>query len=62
MDDFDEITSAASKEYLVSFHSLFICARADDQRSLPMTRRQDFAHVIPGATPDAVDLIKNCLT
>jgi len=61
MDDFDEITSAASKEYLVSWHYM-LAGQADAQRSLPMTRRQDFAHVIPGATPDAIDLIKSCLT
>ncbi|WVF68687.1 mitogen-activated protein kinase CPK1 [Kwoniella sp. CBS 6097] len=47
MDDFNEITSPRSKDYL---------------RALEFTRRQDFAVVCPKAKPNALDLLKKCLT
>ncbi|WVW86614.1 mitogen-activated protein kinase CPK1 [Kwoniella bestiolae CBS 10118] len=47
MDDFNEITSPRSKDYL---------------RALEFTRRQDFGVVCPKASPKALDLLKKCLT
>ncbi|WVQ79498.1 mitogen-activated protein kinase CPK1 [Cryptococcus sp. DSM 104549] len=47
MDDFNEITSQRSKDYL---------------RALEFTRRQDFALVCPKAKPAALDLLRRCLT
>lgn len=47
MDDFNEITSQRSKDYL---------------RALEFTRRQDFSAICPKAKPAAVDLLKQTLT
>ncbi|AFR95321.1 mitogen-activated protein kinase CPK1 [Cryptococcus neoformans C23] len=47
MDDFNEITSQRSKDYL---------------RALEFTRRQDFSAICPKAKPAAVDLLKRTLT
>ncbi|TYJ56852.1 mitogen-activated protein kinase CPK1 [Cryptococcus floricola] len=47
MDDFNEITSQRSKDYL---------------RALEFTRRQDFATIIPKAKPNALDLLRKTLT
>ncbi|KAI9631752.1 mitogen-activated protein kinase [Dioszegia hungarica] len=47
MDDFNEITSDKSKEYL---------------RSLPMTRKRDLSRVCPKASPAAIDLLRRTLT
>lgn len=47
MDDFDEITSARSKDYL---------------RQLPFRMQRNFKEICPKATPNAVDFIKKCLT
>ncbi|KAL7422086.1 mitogen activated protein kinase [Cryptotrichosporon argae] len=47
MDDFNEITSVRSKDYL---------------RTLPFHRRRDLREICPKAKPLAVDLMKRCLT
>nr|ODN95417.1 CMGC/MAPK protein kinase [Cryptococcus depauperatus CBS 7855] len=47
MDDFNEITSQRSKDYL---------------RALEFTRRQDFSVTCPKATPKALDFLKKTLT
>lgn len=47
MEDFYEITSARSKDYL---------------RALPFRKRKDFGEICPKANPLALDLMKRCLT
>lgn len=47
MDDFHEISSARSKDYL---------------RALPFRKRRDLQEVCPNANPLAVDLMRRCLS
>ncbi|KAL7416376.1 mitogen activated protein kinase-like protein [Mrakia frigida] len=47
MEDFYEITSARSKDYL---------------RALPFRKKRDLAEICPKANPLAVDLMRRCLT
>ncbi|ORY35019.1 mitogen-activated protein kinase [Naematelia encephala] len=47
MDDFNEITSEKSREYI---------------RTLPLTRRRDFAILCPKASPKALDFLRKTLT
>lgn len=47
MDDFNEITSSRSKDYL---------------RALPFHRRRDLREMCPKAKPNALDLMRRCLT
>ncbi|GFZ50202.1 mitogen-activated protein kinase [Saitozyma sp. JCM 24511] len=47
MDDFNEITASRSKDYL---------------RALPFTRKRNFAEICPKAKPQALDLLRRCLT
>jgi mitogen-activated protein kinase 1/3 len=47
MDDFNEITSPRSKDYL---------------RALPFHRRRDLREMCPKAKPNALDLMRRCLT
>lgn len=47
MDDFNEITSPRSKDYL---------------RALPFHRRRDLREMCPKAKPNALDLMRKCLT
>ena len=47
MEDFYEITSARSKDYL---------------RALPFRKRKDLAEICPKANPLALDLMKRCLS
>ncbi|KAJ6590130.1 mitogen activated protein kinase-like protein [Mycena vulgaris] len=47
IDDFDEISSPRSREYL---------------RALPFRQKRPFAALFPEANPDALDLVEKCLT
>lgn len=67
MDDFNEITSDKSKDYLVCPEPLpslsaNVAWTLTMQRQLPLTRKRGWATVIPGIKPKALDMITRTLT